>query len=126
MMRHRQVMVGRRKILRLLASHRVSVHEKPQVRFGQALSEPVILVGQRCNDRLNRLQMLEHDGAMFLSGVGIELDRRAHIRQMNRRHTIDAGCSLRLRAAARKERREEHQWNSGLSNHDPSLVARSQ
>ena len=50
------------------------------MRFGQALSEPVILVGQRRNDRLNRLSVLEHDGAMFLSGIGIEPDRRAHIR----------------------------------------------
>ena len=125
MMRHRQVMVGRRKVLRLLASHRVPVHEKAQVRFGQALSEPVVLVDQRGNDGLNRLQMLQHDGAMFLSGLGIESDRRAHIREVNGRRITPLRSDTMVHTASdRYDRRQGQDPGASIQPHSHGPIRR--
>ena len=79
---HGQIVIGRRKLLRVLLRHRLSMHKETKMRFGEPTCKLVVLFDQGVHNHLDRFQMLEHDRTVRfrirwrerkeLSGIGSE------------------------------------------------------
>ncbi len=80
-MRHGQIVVGRRKVLRLLSSHHLAMSKKPEVGFGQAFRQLVILLHQRIGDHLDGFEVLHHHPSMLVLGWGREKNCRPRVRR---------------------------------------------
>ena len=58
---HGQIVIGGRKLLRVLLRHRLSMHKETKMRFGEPTCKLVVLFDQGVHNHLGRFQMLEHD-----------------------------------------------------------------
>lgn len=81
-MRHREIVIGRGKTFRLLSRHRLPVHKKSEMRLGESLRAFEILFDESRDNRLDGLQVLQHDSAMLTAGFPRYPDRKTGVRNV--------------------------------------------